>query len=139
MSILHPLLAQDIIPTDVLPGASWHWMGLTLKELMMVLGAVAAVTLPVVLWAVYIRKRPHSHSRRHHRHHHHHQDVSPTLDRSLRPEAEAEAEADADAEGDRRHRRKRRRRREHRPRNPTLAETGGLPPLRSERPSDPLP
>ena len=29
-------------------------------------------------------------------------------------------------------RRKRRRRREHRPRNPTLAETGGLPPVRPE-------
>lgn len=28
--------------------------------------------------------------------------------------------------------RKRRRRREHRPRNPTLAETGGLPPVRRE-------
>ncbi len=32
--------------------------------------------------------------------------------------------------------RKRRRRREHRPRNPTLAETGGLPPIRTERPPD---
>ena len=32
----------------------------------------------------------------------------------------------------RRRRKWRRRRREHRPRNPTLAETGGLPPIRSE-------
>jgi hypothetical protein len=34
------------------------------------------------------------------------------------------------------HRRKlRRRRRDHRPRNPTLAETGGLPPIRPDGPS----
>ncbi len=33
----------------------------------------------------------------------------------------------------------RRRRREHRPRNPTLAETGGLPPLRRAAPSEPPP
>jgi len=31
----------------------------------------------------------------------------------------------------------RRRHREHRPRNPTLAETGGLPPVRSNPPLDP--
>ena len=30
--------------------------------------------------------------------------------------------------------RHRRRRREHRSRNPTLAETGGLPPIRGEKP-----
>ena len=30
--------------------------------------------------------------------------------------------------------RHRRRRREHRPRNPTLAETGGLPPIRADKP-----
>jgi hypothetical protein len=40
--------------------------------------------------------------------------------------------------GDRRKRRHRRRR-EHRPRNPTLAETGGLPPVRTGRPPDPYP
>jgi hypothetical protein len=35
------------------------------------------------------------------------------------------------------HRRKwRRRRRDHRPRNPTLAETGGLPPIRQPRPPE---
>jgi hypothetical protein len=38
---------------------------------------------------------------------------------------------------ERRRRRRRRRRREHRPRNPTLAETGGLPPIRTEAPPGP--
>jgi FtsZ-interacting cell division protein ZipA len=32
-----------------------------------------------------------------------------------------------------------RRRREHRPRNPTLAETGGLPPIRTDAPPPPNP
>ena len=41
-------------------------------------------------------------------------------------------------EGDRKKKRKRhkRRRRDHRKRNPTLSETGGLPPLNPKRPSD---
>jgi hypothetical protein len=40
---------------------------------------------------------------------------------------------DAERDSDRR---RRRRRREHRPRNPTLAETGGLPPVRNQPPRD---
>ena len=127
MTILHPFLAQDLIPTDVLPGSS-HWMGLTLKELTMVLGAVGLVTALVLIWAVYLRKKPHRHSH----HHHHHSDDSQDA-------TESTMNSDSGVSGDRRYRRKRRRRREHRPRNPTLAETGGLPPLRAERPPDPLP
>lgn len=128
MNLLQPFLAQNLLPTDVLPGAS-HWLGLSLKELLLVLGAVSAVTLLLVLWAVYFRKGPRRHS-----HHHHH--------RAARgPSTSSVSADDADAEGaeEKPYRRKRRRRREHRPRNPTLAETGGLPPLRAERPQDPLP
>lgn len=131
MTILHPFLAQDLIPTDVLPG-SWHWMGLTLKELLILLGAVGAVTALVLIWAVYFRKKPHRHG--HHHHHHHHQ---PSAD-SPEP-TEASMDSGSGVSDGKRYRRKRRRRREHRPRNPTLAETGGLPPLRAERPPDPLP
>jgi hypothetical protein len=40
------------------------------------------------------------------------------------------SEAPAAGESDSGRRRRKRRRREHRPRNPTLSETGGLPPLR---------
>ena len=128
MSILRPFLAQNIIPTDVLP-ESWHWMGLTLRELLTVLGAVGLVTLPVILWAVYLRKGP---GRRSHRHHHHHQS------REVTTSSESPEDPDGDSSAEKRYRRKRRRRRDHRPRNPTLAETGGLPPVRSERPPDPL-
>jgi FtsZ-interacting cell division protein ZipA len=132
MSIFRPFLAQNLLPTEVLP-ESWHWMGLTLKELLTMLGAVALVTLLLVLWAVYIRKGPRRHSHRHHRHEQHYSDDPNN------PSGLAEDPPDSEATGDKRYRRKRRRRREHRARNPTLAETGGLPPLRSDRPPDPLP
>lgn len=127
MNLIQPFFAQDVLPTDVIPGA-WRWAGLTLKELLLLLGAVSIVTLCIFIWAVYFRKRPRQHS---HRHHHH------------RPESRSEtsvSSASADnPDPERRYRKKRRRRREHRPRNPTLAETGGLPPMRTERPVDPLP
>jgi FtsZ-interacting cell division protein ZipA len=126
MNLFRPLLAQNILPTDVIPGAS-HWMGLTLKELLILLGAVTIVTLFLVVWAVYLRKTPHQHSHRHYSY--------PEGDQQNKSSSVTESE-DLD---EKRYRRKRRRRREHRPRNPTLAETGGLPPLRSEHPQDPLP
>jgi hypothetical protein len=123
MKSLQLLFAQTTLPTDVIPGA-WHWMGLTMTELMVLLGAVGAVTLLVLIWAVYIRKPPKSHSHDYH----YPSDNQETM-----------SGGDPEENGEKRYRRKRRRRREHRPRNPTLAETGGLPPARSERPSDPLP
>jgi len=84
-------------------------------------GALGVVILAAVVWAVFFRSR----HRRSYRHHHHH-------------DSEHAAEAESAAAGT--HRRRRwRRRREHRPRNPTLAETGGLPPLRIDRSQDPGP
>ena len=129
MKIINPILAQAVFPTDVIPG-SRHWMGLSVKELMIVLGAVAIVTLIVVIWAAFLRKTPRRHS------HHHHHDYSA---REENNEMRSEETGSAEGEGGRRYRRKRRRRRDHRPRNPTLAETGGLPPLRADQPQDPLP
>ena len=126
MNLLSPFFAQNILPTDVLPAPS-HWMGLTAKELLILLGAVALVTLGVVIWAAYIRKPAHKQSR-----HYHYPSNEPAS-------ANSNAESEPDEGSGRSYRRKRRRRREHRPRNPTLAETGGLPPLRSEQPQDPLP
>jgi FtsZ-interacting cell division protein ZipA len=130
MNLLQPFLAQEILRTDVIPGA-YHWMGLTLKELLMVLGAVSVVTLFIFIWAAYFRKRPRQHS--HRRDHQHHRSDEQTNAEGAPTSVESEQD------NERRYRKKRRRRREHRPRNPTLAETGGLPPLRPERPSDPLP
>jgi hypothetical protein len=56
-------------------------------------------------------------------------------DKVYRP-SQSTAEEAAHAEELRRRYKRRVRRREHRGRNPTLAETGGLPPVRSEPESD---
>ena len=94
------------------------------QDFLMVLVACAAIGL-VILLAVTLWLR----SRRAHRRHHHHRDRG-----SARPTTEPAEEvetADAVMETEHAHGR-RRRRRAHRGRNPTLAETGGLPPPRPE-------
>ena len=95
-----------------------------MRETLIVIGAILLVALGLLIWAGAVRKKRRRRSTPHRPHYH--QD-SP--DRS----AEGDAEAPLSSHSHRR----RRRRREHRPRNPTLAETGGLPPIRSERPPGP--
>jgi hypothetical protein len=87
--------------------------------------AVLAVIFVVFAWAALIRKR--SHSGRHLTH-------SPPRSRAPEPAPHTPAK---DGHGGgfswrMRHKRRHRRRGEP-PRNPTLAETGGLPPLRDKR------
>jgi hypothetical protein len=105
-------------------GVAWNRMSPTTRENLIVLGSLASVTLLLVIWAVFFRRlfRP-----RHHRHH--------THDRSSQPAASpASAAGGPPAPGQRKRHRWRRSGREHRPRNPTLAETGGLPPIRTHQP-----
>ncbi len=109
--------------------ASWRLSDPAMRERLMVFGAMGLVTLLVVLWAIFLRKK----RRKHHSHHHEHHHSSRPAEA---PEAAKEASASSSPEKRRRWRRSRRR---HRPRNPTLAETGGLPPLRPEVPPDPEP
>ncbi len=91
------------------------------REVLLLLGAVLLLVLVFVVWAMFIRKRKKDLSDWRLQKHHHH---SP-------PENSAN-----EGSGEPHHRRRRRRRREHRPRNPTLAETGGLPPIRHEPPPE---
>jgi hypothetical protein len=85
--------------------------------------ALLLVILAVVAWACFLRE-PEDERSRHHRHHwrrrHRKHAAMPTQERPRR----------WFLFGRRRHRRRR-----ERPLNPTLAETGGLPPPRSEPPS----
>jgi hypothetical protein len=97
----------------------------TLKEWLIVLGAVLVVLGAILVWIVAFRKPRRRHGSQGHDHHHHHH----------RPRPEP-VEPNPEWEEPSRHRR-RKRRREHRPRNPTLAETGGLPPLRADGPQPP--
>lgn len=101
----------------------------TARDTLIILIAASGVGLVLLgvftLWVKRRRSR-HRHHRRHHRQHLH-VEAPPT-------EAAVSAEAELDSvAGPTSHRhRRRKRRREHRPRNPTLAETGGLPPPRPE-------
>src|SRR5437588_11834263 len=104
--------------------ATWRKMEPGTREGLLVFTALVVVILTCVLWAVYFRKR----RRRHHHHHHAHA--------STREATVSETDEDPRSH---KLRRIRRRRREHRPRNPTLAETGGLPPARTGGPSDASP
>src|SRR5579875_1705537 len=95
-------------------------------DFLIVLGAIALLSLLLFFWVlVFHQPRRHRKHRHHHHHHHHHE------------------EAFSAGSGGDRHwfssSRRRRRRLEHRPLTPTLAQTGGLPPIRDEKSPPPPP
>lgn len=96
------------------------------SDLLMLVVAIAALGLVVLgIAMIWLRFRP-----RHARHHRHHHRSSRTATAPPAPDTPPE---DQDENGETSHpHRRRRRRRAHRGRNPTLAETGGLPPPRPE-------
>ena len=124
MSIVPFLLASSEIE-DVL--AQWKALSPSARERLIIFTAIALITVSVLVWAVFLRKprrRQHSHQ------HNHHHSRAPARD-------EAAADGDDATTQPRKRRKWRRPRREHRPRNPTLAETGGLPPVRRGGPPEP--
>ena len=130
------IFLADADPRELL-GNTRSWGDPAKRETLLFLAAVLVVILVIFAWAVFIRKP--SRRRRHHRHH-----GSDHADRLGAPEArEADpVDDDDDDSGDAGAEpspRRRRRRRGHRPRNPTLAETGGLPPVRKPPPVGPQP
>lgn len=98
--------------------------GMVFKDVLLIIGTCLILTLILFVSARFIvrnkqRQRPHEHR-----------------GRKPAPVRTANISAEEDRSDDRgRHRRRRRRRvRDHRPRNPTLAETGGLPPQKMQPP-----
>ena len=112
---------------ELVPGSGP--MGPVMRERLAIIGALVFVVLLVVGWIVFIRKRSRLVVRGSgHRHHHrHHSSLGKKAVKGMAEIKELVQESD------------RRRRRRHRPRNPTLAETGGLPPRREEGEPPPLP
>ena len=118
---------------EALPGAAvkeltggWSGVSSGVKAALIVLGVLIVVSAIFFIWASVFRKT----RKRHH-----------SYDR-FRKSKSAEAKKDRHEHQHHRpgvFRRKKRHRRHHRerPRNPTLSETGGLPPVRS--PHDPAP
>lgn len=123
-------------------------------EGLFVFGAVGLVVIALVIGTYfYVSRRNERKHHRRHRHRHTHDegqtrrersrpadadDEPPEVDaRSGAEDGDEEVETSEPGESSSRRRKRRRRRREHRPRNPTLAETGGLPPIRTEAPPGP--
>ena len=93
-------------PLKPVPGPPSKPFSEGLAEMWPVFAAVFGLALLLLLWARFLRKSP----RREH----------------------ADGYVDAESGWTKSRRRIRRSEHPHRPRNPTLAETGGLPPLRSD-------
>ena len=126
MKAAHAVIAQ--VTFDQM-ATTWKSSNPFTREVVTVLSAAVAIGLLAVFWAVFIRKRKGEHR---HRHHHHHRASESQSSTSVVPGDDSSGQV-----MQKRHRR--RRRREHRPRNPTLAETGGLPPIRPDEPSQSVP
>src|SRR5438874_5278115 len=111
-------------PEEVI--TSWKKIGPAVREGLLVgCALLVAIVLPF-LWAVFLRKR-----RRRRHHYHYPQNHSPAPAEEIMPNGTDDVST--------KRRKWRRRRRDHRPRNPTLAETGGLPPVRPEGTPPPPP
>jgi hypothetical protein len=124
---MSPVLLSDLDPEVLRVWATWRITTPATRERLMIIGATGLVAVLMVLWAVLIRKK----HRHRHSHHHAHQHSSKQTEVAAVPVPES-----TPAPPEKRRRRRRSSRR-HRPRNPTLAETGGLPPVRAEDPPEP--
>ena len=117
------LAAVDGLDDNLIPDAQPNkQLGMGAREILLIVGVGVGIGLVLFLWVylTYKRKRRHSlHS-------------SPRLSQHIH---RAEKHSDDDSP-DRRVKVRRRRRRhpDNLPRNPTLGETGGLPPLRPDDP-----
>jgi hypothetical protein len=94
----------------------WQKLPPQTRDALLIIGALLLATLGAFIWAAFLRRRRkrrqgHSHGASH---------------------RGAQLETATKQEETPKRRKWRRRRREHRPRNPTLAETGGLPPVRTD-------
>ena len=114
--IVFPLFA-DVELDEVVIG--WQRLAPEVQDTLLVVGALVLAGLAAFIWAAFLR----TYRKRKHRHSHH---ANPSAAHVETREEEHTS----------RGRKWRRRRREHRPRNPTLAETGGLPPIRSDESPD---
>jgi hypothetical protein len=118
---LTPIFAGVVSnPLDQLPvqPAPRNLLGMRVGDIMLMIGVAFLVGLALLIWAVYIRKPK-----------------SETSERVYNSRPYAEEREDGTI---RKRKKRRRQRRDHRTRNPTLAEVGGLPPLKTDSTPPPI-
>ena len=120
MNFISLLAAINPLPDNPIPDTGPSTLfGLGARDIFLVLGVAIALGLLIFIWAYLTHKgRSHRHSGQH-------------LSKPLEPVEKLSPEAAALRV---KMRRRRRRHPENLPRNPTLGETGGLPPIRPEEP-----
>ena len=125
------LMLADLEVSDIME-AQKHYSDSPLYYMLIILGAITVAAILACIWAIfYSLKRK---KRKHHKHRHHHRQPLP-----IAPTATGNGAKLPPAE-DRSQKKRRKQRRPHRPMNPTLAQTRGLPPLRDEiTPLPPMP
>jgi len=112
--------AADPLDTNILPEARpVNLFGLGLREIFLVIGVAVVLGLLLFLWAYLTHKR---------RRHHH------TGDQLSRPIYRAEKMTPEQSAKRMKMKKRRRHHPDNLPRNPTLGETGGLPPIRPDEP-----
>ena len=119
-------MSRPIQIVGVLEGL-WGPSNSTTSQTLMVVGVLLVTSLLVFIWAAFFR----SQRRRHRHHHYHYPEPSEPPAPGTAPKNQHDTKFLA------RLKRRRIRRREHRSRNPTLAEAGGLPPIRPDEPPPP--
>lgn len=133
MNLLVCLLGQVEVSRDLLNQRTRSWGGFDTTDTLLVLGFIFFVVVALFSWAYFIRKRPTEQYGSHAL-------VRPKPRRRHRSRHSRWGSAPSDSARRTRVRRRRRRRSQERlPRNPTLGETGGLPPIRAEEPEEPPP
>ncbi len=116
------LLSQSTLDQLPVPSSTTGWSRLPgfVQDIILVLCIGLILLVLLLIWASFFRRRS--------RHHSDLRAASHVLEDS--PPV-------VSTEHRHRHHKHRRRRREHRPRNPTLAQTGGLPPPRPDNQAPP--
>jgi hypothetical protein len=127
------ILLADLTPKDLMEAKLRAKSSAWTTEVAIVCGAIGILTLLLLVWAFFIRKRA---RRGRPRYQPPPSATQPARNRVSTNGNDLEMGAQENSIPREERRKKRRRRRAHRPRNPTLAETGGLPPVRPNEPPD---
>jgi hypothetical protein len=112
-----PHRTGSAIPTPKSGTKEIRWF----DDMALVMGIALLLMLALAIWAKFFRKSS---------------DKKSGKNDKFRSVPDATGLSDQDSESQKRRKKRRRRRRDHRPRNPTLAETGGLPEVKEHDEQD---